>query len=155
MLHVRVVQVDPGAQPGNTVLPTDITPVQPRTQQDNSTVGLVVGLVVAGVVVGCLGALMMMLLRHRHNRRKWPGSQLKQQAAAQQALVRHRSGASSNGSGEQCCAQHTGCPDNSCSLSKKILRRLGLHVDCVLCEGCCQPGSANAVPYIADGVIGI
>jgi hypothetical protein len=108
--HVLAVQVESGALPGNSALPGDIKPVQPPNQQDNNTVGLVVGLVVAGVVVGCLGALLVMLLRHRHNRRKWPGGQLKQQAAAEQALVRHASGASSNGSGKQGCAQHTNCP---------------------------------------------
>jgi hypothetical protein len=98
LVFVHVVQVESSAQPGNGALPADITPIQPPNQQDSNTVGLVVGLVVAGVVVGCLGALLVMLLG---NRRKWPAGQLKQQAAAQQALVRHGSGGSSNGSGKQ------------------------------------------------------
>lgn len=59
-----------------------------------------VGLVVAGVVAGLLGAFLIMLLRHRHNRSKQLADHLSQQVAAQQGLVRHGSGASSNGSGE-------------------------------------------------------
>lgn len=59
-----------------------------------------VGLVVAGVVACLLGAVLIMLLRHRHNRIKQLADHLSQQAAAQQGLVRHGSGASSNASGE-------------------------------------------------------
>jgi H+/Cl- antiporter ClcA len=114
-----LIQVESGAQPRDSALPADITPVQPpNQQQDSNTVGLVVGLVIAGVVVGCLGALLVVLLRLR---RKWPGGQLKQQAAVQQALVRHESTASSNGSGKQGCSQHTAWPQGNWPLSLQVL----------------------------------
>jgi hypothetical protein len=89
-------------------LPTDITPVAASgTQQAGSSssstsiTGLVVGLSIAGVLTGCIGGLLVVLLRHRHNTRRRVAEHIKQQqqAAAQHGLVRHGSGGSSNGSG--------------------------------------------------------
>lgn len=81
------------------VLPTDITP-EPSTQQSGGNTALIVGLVVAGVVAVCVGALLVVLLRHKRHKRQLLAAHLKQQADAQHGLVRHGSGASSNGSGE-------------------------------------------------------
>jgi hypothetical protein len=87
-------------------LPTDITPpaatgTQQAGSSSSSITGLVVGLSIAGVLTGCIGGLLVVLLRHRHSTRKRVAEHLKQQqqAAAHQGLVRHGSGGSSNGSG--------------------------------------------------------
>lgn len=82
----------------STLSPVALQPADPAS----STAGLVVGLVVAGVATGSLGALAIVLLRHRRQRRRRDllAEHVKQLMAGQQGLVRHGSGASSNGSGE-------------------------------------------------------
>jgi hypothetical protein len=89
-----------GPAPEN--LPADITPqpVQTGGSSSEKTAGLVAGLVVAGVVVGCMGAMLVVLVWQRRKRLLMEEKmQAAAAAATQQGLVRHGSGAST-GSGE-------------------------------------------------------
>jgi uncharacterized membrane protein YciS (DUF1049 family) len=89
------------SQAAKETLPTDITAAllqQGDSSSSSSTVGLVVGLVVAGVVIGALLAALLWS-RHKAAVRARLAKDLQQQAASQQGLVRHGSGASSSGSG--------------------------------------------------------